>query len=129
MCGPAAPFSYVLPLNGRLRCRPLNGSVLATPAQPNSWRLARKRLSRIMLTAALIAWLAFIALLTIALVAGLTFIALLAGSTGSDALFQFFHFEDHGFVHRFCVHRFCTMLRFSPAVEDSGQTGATGVNP
>lgn len=62
-------------------------------AQLNSWRLARNRLSRIMLTAALIAWLAFIALLAIALVAGLAFIALLTGSTGSDALFQFFHIQ------------------------------------
>ena len=78
-----------------------------------------------MIAAALIAGLAFIALLAIALVAGVTFIALLAGvAAWSDSLFQFFHFEDHGFVHRFY-----TMLRFSPAVEDSGRTDATGVIP
>ena len=71
-----------------------------------------------MIAAALIAWLAFIALLAITLVAGLTFIALLARvAAWSDAFFQFFHFEDHGFVgcHGF-VHRLCEM-RFSPAVE------------
>jgi hypothetical protein len=50
----------------------------------------------------------------------MTFITLLAGvAAWSDSLFQFFHFEDDRFVHRCCIHRCCTMLRLSPAVEDS----------
>jgi amino acid transporter len=65
-----------------------------------------------LLAIALIAGLAFIALLAIALVAGLTFIAFLAGSTGSDALFQLFYDQVQLLFHTlpFCCLCFTGFL-------------------